>query len=259
MKLGKEEVREEELAALADGSLAPDRRAAVQERVDASPELATLLDEQRNAVSTLRAAAAEVDAPAALRTRVEAERARRRAPRVRRPLGLSLALGAAAAAAAVLVLVALPEGAGGPSVAEAATLATRPPAEPAPPPLPDEPKLLDAEVEGVVFPSWDEKFGWRASGARQDELDGRDTETVFYEKDGKRIAYTIVGGDALDVPDGAIPAEREGTELHGFESAGRTVVTWERNGKTCVLSGDAVPADTLLKLAAWKGKGAVRF
>lgn len=258
MRLGKDEVREEELAALADGSLPSDRRAAVQARVDASAELAALLAEQRSAVSALRTAAAEVEAPVALRARIEAERAHRRAPRVRRPLGLALAF-AAAAAAAVLVLVALPESAGGPSIAEAATLATRPPAEPAPPPLPGEPKLLDAEVEGVVFPSWDEKFGWRASGAREDELDGHGTETVFYEKNGKQIAYTVVGGDALDLPDGTRPAEREGTELHVFESGGRTVVTWERNGKTCVLSGDGVPADTLLKLAAWKGKGAVDF
>src|ERR671915_606487 len=75
--------------------------------------------------------------------------------------------------------------------------------------LADEPKLLDAEVEGVVFPSWDDKFGWRASGARDDELDGRDTETVFYDKEGKRIAYTIVGGDALDPPDDVHVGRRE--------------------------------------------------
>jgi hypothetical protein len=259
MRFRRDEVREEELAALADGSLPPDRRAAVLERVDESPELAALLDEQRSAVSALRAAAIEVEAPAALRTRIEAERAHRVAPRARRPLGLAIGFAAAAAAAALVLVVGLPDGAGGPSIAVAATLATRPPSQPAPPPLAGEPKLLDADLEGIAFPSWDAKFGWRTTGARTDELDGRRTETVFYEKEGKRIGYTIVGGDALDVPGDARPAKREGTELHVFESAGRAVVTWERDEKTCVLSGDGVPTDTLLKLAAWKGKGAVEF
>jgi hypothetical protein len=36
-------------------------------------------------------------------------------------------------------------------------------------------------------------------------------------------------------------------------------VTWVRQGHTCVLSGTGVDADTLLTLASWKGKGAVRF
>jgi hypothetical protein len=63
-----------ELAALADGSLAPERRAAVQARVAASPELAERLAEQERAVSLARSAAAEVEAPAALRARIEAQR-----------------------------------------------------------------------------------------------------------------------------------------------------------------------------------------
>jgi hypothetical protein len=156
-----------------------------------------------------------------------------------------------------IVLVGLPEA--GPSIAEAATYATRPPTAPAPAPLAEEPKLLDADVEGVVFPSWDDKFGWRARGARADTLDGRDTETVFYEKEGKRIAYTIVGGEALDVPGDGRPARRERTDVYVLETGDRTVVTWERDGRTCVLTGMGVPAGTLVKLAAWKGKGAVDF
>jgi hypothetical protein len=251
------EIREEELAALADGSLPPERQAVVEAHVQASPELAAALDEQRRAVSALRGAAGDVDAPAALRSRIEAERARRRALRVRRPLGFAIGFAAAAVTAAALVLVGLPGG--GPSIAEAADLATKPPTEPAPPPLPGEPKLLDADVEGVVFPGWDEKFGWRATGARADELDGREAETVYYAKDGKRIAYTIVGGEALDVPGDGRPARREGTDVYVLESGDRTVVTWERHGRTCVLTGVGVPAGTLVKLAAWKGKGAVEF
>jgi hypothetical protein len=37
------------------------------------------------------------------------------------------------------------------------------------------------------------------------------------------------------------------------------IVTWVRDGHTCVLSGVGAEAATLLDLAAWKGKGAVRF
>jgi anti-sigma-K factor RskA len=95
---------EAELAALADGSLAPERRAAVEERVGASPELARRLDEQRRALALFGAAAAEVEAPAGLRARVEAERRPRRAPMAR---GLALAGAAVAAVAAVAVGVAL--------------------------------------------------------------------------------------------------------------------------------------------------------
>jgi hypothetical protein len=67
-----------ELAALADGSLAPERRAALEARVAASSELAELLAEQERAVSLARHAAAEVEAPRTLRARIPTrERARR--------------------------------------------------------------------------------------------------------------------------------------------------------------------------------------
>jgi anti-sigma factor RsiW len=59
------------LAALADGSLSPDRRAVLEARVAASRELADRLAEQKRAVALTRSAAAGVDAPAALRERVE--------------------------------------------------------------------------------------------------------------------------------------------------------------------------------------------
>ena len=64
-----------ELAALADGSLAPERRDALEERVAASPELADRLAEQERAVARAKSAADEVEAPAALRARIEAQRA----------------------------------------------------------------------------------------------------------------------------------------------------------------------------------------
>jgi hypothetical protein len=93
-----------ELAALADGSLAPERRATLVERVAASSELAERLAEQQRAVALARSAAAEVEAPAALRARIRAQqRVPRRAPAPRR---LAL-IGAAAAAVAVAVGIGL--------------------------------------------------------------------------------------------------------------------------------------------------------
>ncbi len=98
-----------ELAALADGSLAPERRAALEARVAASPELAALLAEQQRAVAFTRSAAAEVEAPDGLRTRIDALAHPRR-----RPAGPGLALiGVAAAAVAAVAIGAAVFGSGG--------------------------------------------------------------------------------------------------------------------------------------------------
>jgi anti-sigma factor RsiW len=94
-----------ELAALADGSLAPEDRASLEARVDESPELAARLAEQERAVAFARSAAAEVEAPAALRARIEAQRsARARRAAARRPFVL---IGAAAAVAALAIGIGL--------------------------------------------------------------------------------------------------------------------------------------------------------
>jgi anti-sigma-K factor RskA len=66
-----------ELAALADGSIAPERRADLEARVAASTELADALAEQQRALVLSRGAASEVEAPAGLRARVEAQRTAR--------------------------------------------------------------------------------------------------------------------------------------------------------------------------------------
>jgi len=66
----------DELAALADGALPPRRRAEVEAAVAASPALARLLRIQGETARTIRAAAALVEAPAALRSLIEQRRAR---------------------------------------------------------------------------------------------------------------------------------------------------------------------------------------
>jgi anti-sigma-K factor RskA len=83
-----------ELAALADGSLSPERRAALEARVAASPELADRLAEQERALGLSRMATDGVEAPPGLRARVEAQRR----PRGERTRWRPVLVGASAAA-----------------------------------------------------------------------------------------------------------------------------------------------------------------
>jgi anti-sigma factor RsiW len=248
----------EELTALADGTLQGRRRAQLLAEIGRSPELAGRYEKQRRAVAALRSV--DDRAPAWLRARLEPEPRRRK--RWRPSFSLPLAGGLAAGAAfAILLALLLPGGAGGPTVVEASELAAQPAEAAAPGPVPSEPALLDARAEGLAFPNWAEEFGWRATGRREDEIDGRRAVTVFYEKGGRRIGYTILSGDPIDAPDEASTANREGVILRGLSADGRMIVTWLRGGHTCVLSGMDVDVDagTLLDLAAWQGKGAVEF
>ena len=95
-----------DLAALADGSLAPEQRVALEARVAESSELADRLAEQQRAIALTRSAAEGVEAPAALRARIEAQRRSRRG-RAPRRLVLAGAATTAALVAAVAVAVSM--------------------------------------------------------------------------------------------------------------------------------------------------------
>jgi hypothetical protein len=243
-----------DLAAAADGTLPRARQEELEAMAAQDPALAAALEEQRRAMTLIRGAAAEVRAPLALRERLEAQRVYSWRPRARRRF-FSVALAGAAAAAALLAVVLA--GPSGPTLQEAAAFGALPATGPAPA---AEGKLLDASQDGVAFPEWGAKFGWKAIGVRTGEVEGRDATTVQYEKDGKTLAYTIVGGDALDTPDDARTIDAEGTPVELFRTSdGRPAATWERDGHTCVLAGAGVPDAKLAELAGWKGLGAVRF
>jgi hypothetical protein len=161
---------------------------------------------------------------------------------------------AAAVAVAVVVTVLAITGAGRTDFDQLSAMATQPATQPTPA---SEGALLDRSFEGVAFPDWTRDFGWMADGARTDTVDGRETSTVFYTHHGHRIAYTVVGGEPLE-PTGET-LQRDGVEIHRFTDGDRTVVTFERGGRTCVIAGHVMDPDTLVKLAAWQGDGAVRF
>jgi hypothetical protein len=246
------------LTALADGTLPARQRRRLERRLTRAPELGAELERQRRAVAALRRV--DVAAPASLRAGVESEYADRSGrPRGRASiLGRPVAVGAVAAlAVAIAAVLIVGGGAGEPTIGDADELATLSASAPAPEPQAAEPALLAAAVDGVAFPNWGPELGWRPSGRRADELDGRQAETVFYEHDGDRVGYTIVSGEALEWPSDATVQVREGIELRSYRDDERVVVTWLRRGRTCVLSGRGVDRDVLLDLAAWNGQGAV--
>jgi hypothetical protein len=257
---GKDELDERtrrELTQLADGTLSGAKRTALEERIRTSPELGAALERQRTAVSALRGL--DLTAPAGLRARIESERERPSASVRRRRFSIAGGLAGAAAAAALVAVLVLPTGSGGPSVVEAAQLSNLPATEQSVPVDPSNPKLLAAAEDGVPFPNLAGEFGYREAGGRSDELDGRETRTVFYERGGERIGYTIVSGTAIDPPEGAVKHELNDVALSSIDDGPKRIVTWLRDGRTCVLSADGVSTEELLELASWKGEGSVPF
>ena len=100
-----------------------------------------------------------------------------------------------------------------------------------------------------------------AVGARDDKIKDRAAKTVYYQNPkGVRAAYTILGGGTIDAPSGSEEMTKNGVKLSITTDKGRRIVTWTRNGHTCVLSAPvSVPEAKLLQLAAWKGHGGVSF
>jgi hypothetical protein len=252
-----------DLAALADGSLPAERRRALENQVAASPELESLLAEQQLAVSLVHNQ--DVTAPAALRARVdELTRAKARGKaraRARRPLRPRFVVAGLAAAVAVVAVVAaaLPGGAGGPTVVQAADLARLAPTLPAPAKSTAHGDLLAASEAGVPYPYWEDAFAWRATGARSDTLAGRHATTVYYARGAQRIAYSIVSGQPLGGSGGWRTAVRSGVLLRIRQGGGVTVVTWERGEHSCVLSGRGVSAASLEALASWHGQSGTLY
>ena len=210
---------EADLAALADGALYGPRRHALDARLRVDPALAAALERQRTAVSMLAATA--VPAPLSLRLRVEELQ---RAPVRRRRRLPALVLAFTASVAAVLVLVL----GSGPVVDDVLAVALRPATAPA---------VAGEQFEGIRFPRYEQ---WRMTGARTDVVDGRTVRTVFYARDGREIAYSIVAGPALS-DDSALRTVRDGS---------LSAVTWTRDGRTCVIVGTGDP-EVLARLAVW--------
>jgi len=214
----------EELLRLADGSLAPERCADVEARVAASPRASEMLAAQRRSLEATRAFAP----PAPARTPARA------------PRGLVLAF------ATVLLLVVVGVFAttrGGGPLDDAVALASEPATESV---------SHHRSFEGVTFPDWGHEFGWHSSGARRDEAGGRESDTVYYGHMGHRIGYTVLAGESVGLPSRGTRIMRDGLAIQLYHEGEKSVVVFERNGRTCVLAGKVLADETLIKLAAWR-------
>jgi anti-sigma factor RsiW len=95
-----------DIAAAADGTLDPARRAEIEAMAAADAELAAALERQRRAVALIRGASAEVHAPPALRARLE-EEGRRAARDQRLPWLAAMLAGGLVVLLALVLAVAL--------------------------------------------------------------------------------------------------------------------------------------------------------
>lgn len=123
-------------------------------------------------------------------------------------------------------------------------------------PAPPESQAHDAQlavaVDGVPFPYWSERFGWRSSGSRTDRVEGRSITTVFYaNSSGQRIGYAILAGTPAPRVGRGVVVWRGGVSYRMLSENGAAVVTWLRDRHLCVVSGRGVSSATLLRLASW--------
>jgi hypothetical protein len=202
--------------------------------------------------------AIDVPAPERLHARTQtliAQRGTRAAPdRVRPRVRLGAAAGLLAAAAIVLALV-LSSGGGATrfSLRDASALALAPATAAAPPD--SSRRQLAAKVDGVAFPYWGERFGWRSTGSRRDRLAGRTVATVFYNDNaGRRIGYAIVAGIPAPQITGGTIRWRSGTPYRLTQIGADHVLAWVRKGHLCIVAG-RVSSATLLMLASWHEHG----
>jgi hypothetical protein len=211
---------EADLVALADGNLSAARRAEMEARVATEPALADALARQRRALAML----ADLDTPAPLELRLRVEELKAHRRRLRRGRWIPAAFLATASATAALLLIVI---SGSPAV-EDVFAGTQGPAT--------APAAGNEQIDGALFPHPE---GWTATGTRTDEVGGRATRTVFYEKDGQRIAYTIVARPALQDHDWIL---RSGKLL---------AYAWPKDDRTCIISGNVDEA-MLRKAATWQ-------
>jgi hypothetical protein len=247
------QVPEAELARLADGSLPETRQTELQAELRRSPALTSALAEQQRAVSLLRAI--DTPAPDSLRQWLESQTEERQTderPAKRRRgwamprFAFPAALGVAAAAIAAAVVIAVGGGSSSPTLGQAAHAALA--ASTMPAPNESGAMTLDVSAGGIPFPYWEHTVGWNAIGARSDSIGGRHAVTVFYEAGGRRVGYTIVTGPPVQVK-GGVTVTAHGTPYTFMRTGSARLITWVRNGHTCVIAGHGVTYKTLLGLA----------
>lgn len=244
---------EEQLTRLADETLAAPAREALLRDVAESPELAAALAEQSDAVRIVRSI--DIEAPAALRASVTA--LARRPPRQRVRWQLALPSSLVVGAAVVALVLALASSGKPVTVVRAAHLALSAATLTAPAPTVGDPATVTTAIDGVSFPDWRAR-GWQTTGARRDRLGGHDIDTVFYSSASyPAVGYSIAAGAPLKVGSVEQALLIHGVRFEVIRADGATIVTWLRDGHTCVLAARNVEAGVLLHLASWTQSSSV--
>jgi hypothetical protein len=198
----------------------------------------------------------EARAPQALRESLERARLAEHASRGRRSRpGRWIVAPASAAVCALAVALVFALGGqdarvGAPSVEQVAAVTRLPALQGAPVAVGG--ARLSVSVEGLAFPDWHRRFGWRAAGRRTDRVGERAVTTVVYRyASHRRLGYAIVAGSPLRAAAGR-DVIRGGARYRVVTRSGRTTVTWTQAGHTCVIDAPAtIAAAELVRLAAW--------
>ena len=251
---------ERDLVGLADGSLRGQRRAEIERSLDENPHLRDAVAAQRRVLKAIEHAAAE-PAPHALRARLALARPPRRPAARGRMIGLTAAGTAALGAGVAAIVVGVSGGTAvaRASVLQAALVSDRMPQMHVADPGRGAHVLDGVGADGLTFPYWEDHFGFKATGVRYDRLGGQLVTTVFYFRGSSRVAYEIVSGAPLRLGAPAVSAQRQGVLLRTLASPRGPVVTWMRDGHTCVLIGEHTALPVLLKLAAWRQGGRIPY
>lgn len=114
------------------------------------------------------------------------------------------------------------------------------PVDPGPPP----------RFKGVRFPDL-AKEGWQPDGARRDVVADRVALTVFYTGagEGRRLAVTILFGQALPPPPNSSVVSSGGIVMARMVEGDRSVVSWRRRGRTTIISAASTDPADLVRLA----------
>jgi hypothetical protein len=241
-------ITEDQIAKLAASVKAPE---SLHERVHEMVEQAEARSHKRRRRSAVRRLSPAAWGPAA-RT------AAARTAAGWSPARAGLAATATAGLAAAAIGVGLSGGqSSGLTVAKAAALTLRPATMAAPRESRADHAQLEVSVQGVAFPYWRERFGWRSAGERVDRVAGRSVTTVFYaDRAGRWIGYAIASGRSPQLSGDTVRWSSRGVPYSVSTQDGATVVAWPRKGHLCVVSGRGVDAVTLLRLAGWRQSGA---
>lgn len=102
---------------------------------------------------------------------------------------------------------------------------------------------------GLAFPDLARVDGWRPVSGGSGQVFDRRVTTVLYERDGMRLAYSIVAGPPLGAPAESRSLGGRAPAVLAFDAEGRGAVIVTRAGHSVVVSAVGVPLSSLVRVA----------